>query len=109
MRDLSTQRLSTAANYRPIGWQPGGFVWIRPWSQLRRAQNGRLVANSVNGIHSGARYLGPVPGPHATRVLQSGSAVPSATLSATSPGVQSTLPLVAGIGLSARPTVIGPQ
>jgi hypothetical protein len=95
-------------DYRTKGFQPGGFSWIRPWSQLFRAQNGQLVPGSKNGIHSGTMYLGGVPGPHVSRVLQSGSAAPSATLSSQSPGQVSTLP-IAGIGLSARPTVIGPQ
>lgn len=106
MRDLS----APPPNYVPIGWQGGGFQWIRPWSQLIRAQNGNVYGPGTrNGLQSGSRYMGAVASPNATRVLQSGSAAQSATLSASSPGVQSTLPISAGQTLSARPTVIGPQ
>lgn len=105
MRNLS----APPPSYVPKGWQGGGFRWIRPWSQLLRAQNGRIAAGSPNGLHYGAVYRGPVPSPNASRVLQSGSAAPSATLTQSSPGVQSVLPISSNQTLYARPTVIGPQ
>lgn len=105
MRDLSLP----APNYVVKGWQPGGFRWIRPWSQILRAQNGQIVAGSRNGLHSGEMNLLPAAGPHASRILQSGQAAPSVTLTAQAPGVQATLPLASGQTLYARPSVIGPQ
>ena len=96
-------------DYVPKGWEIGGFRWIRPWSQLFRAQNGQIAVGSPNGLHIGSMYKGAAPRIPATRVLQSGNAAPSATLSMSAPGVQSVLPLSSNQTLYARPTVIGPQ
>jgi hypothetical protein len=111
VRDLS----APPPNYVPIGFETGGFRWLRPWSQLIRLQNGQIAPGSPNGIHAGVNgnvYLGGVPSPNFSRVLQTGLSAPSATSNLQmdgSGGVQTSLPLAASPGLSARPTVIGPQ
>jgi len=109
VRDLS----APPPNYVPIGWQSGGFNWIRPWSQLIRLQDGQIIPGSPNGIHGGTNgilYLGGVPAPNATRALQSGLAAPSATgsLYGNSSGVQTSIPLTP-VGLGARPSVNDPD